>query len=88
MAKASSKSATPSAETEAAKCAVTREEFKAAKPFMASLNGIPVAVTPKEFKTGTLGWFANGKVSLDVNGTVVNASFMIQVFIPHSADAE
>lgn len=54
-------------------CPVTRAEFLAkAKPVMVTINGVPMQAERKEFSTGSLGWYLNGKVSLEVGGTPVS----------------
>ena len=56
----------------ATKCPVTRAQFLSnAKPITVSLNGHPVLLEVKEFSTGSLGYYANGKVTLDVGGVPV-----------------
>jgi hypothetical protein len=47
--------------------ALTRESFRAqAQPVTVSINGVPLLAEPREFSTGSLGWYLNGKVSLKV----------------------
>ena len=56
----------------ATRCPVSRKQFTDnAKPITVSLNGQPVLLEVKEFSTGSLGYYANGKVTLDVGGTLV-----------------
>jgi len=70
-------------------CVVTRDQFrKGAKPLTGKVGETPLAIVPKEFDTGTLGWFTNGKTIVEINGIPVNVSFMVQLFIPHSKDAK
>jgi hypothetical protein len=52
-------------------CPITREQFTAAKPVTVIVNGVELLATPKEFSTGSLGWYLNGKTNLDVGGTSV-----------------
>ncbi len=79
-----------SVETSSAKaCAVSRADFrKNAKALNGSVNDTPIAIAPKEFKTGTLGWFANGSTIVMMDGVPVKATFMVQLFIPHSQEAK
>lgn len=54
-------------------CPVTRAEFlEKAKPVAVTINGIPMQAEVREFSTGSLGWYLNGKVSLDVGGKSVS----------------
>jgi hypothetical protein len=56
----------------ATRCLVSRAHFVAnAKPITVSLNGQPVLLEVKEFSTGSLGYYANAKVGLDIGGTLV-----------------
>jgi len=54
-------------------CPVTRADFLAnAKPISVTINNVPLLADVKEFSTGSLGWYLNGKVSIDVGGTPVS----------------
>jgi hypothetical protein len=53
-------------------CPINRSEFRAkAKPVAVTINGIPLQAEVKEFSTGSLGWYLNGKTMIDVGGTQV-----------------
>ena len=48
-------------------CSVTRPEFlNDAKPVEITINGIPMTADVKEFSTGSLGWYLNGKTNVKV----------------------
>lgn len=50
-------------------CPLTRGEFRAhAKPIMVDIGGKKVEAEVKEFSTKSLGWFINGKTTVEVNG--------------------
>ena len=50
-------------------CSITRSQFHShAKPQSATVAGVPLALAAKEFSTHSLGWGANGKVTIDING--------------------
>jgi hypothetical protein len=51
-------------------CPVSREVFRAKAPrtLAITINGKPVAAEYKEFNTGSMGWFLNGKTTVDVDG--------------------
>ena len=52
-------------------CAVTRPEFLShAQPLTVTIEGIPQAALPKEFSTGSLGWFLSGKTTMDAGRTL------------------
>lgn len=46
---------------------VTREQFwSEAKSLNVELNQIPMTAEPKEFSTGSLGWYLNGKATVKI----------------------
>jgi hypothetical protein len=51
-------------------CPVTREHFRnTAKAVTVRIGDLSALVaTPKEFSTNSIGWFANGKVVIEVGG--------------------
>ena len=53
-------------------CPITRNDFRAkAKPVTVTIGGVPLVAEVKEFSTGSLGWYLNGKTTIEVNGTPV-----------------
>jgi hypothetical protein len=53
-------------------CPISRTEFRAnAKPITVQIGQIPLVAEVKEFSTGSLGWYLNGKTSIEVNGVPV-----------------
>lgn len=52
-------------------CPITRDQFDAAKPVTVVVNGVEMTAPPKRFSTGSLGWYLNGKTTIDVNGVAV-----------------
>ena len=52
-------------------CPITRDQFRTgAKALPITISGQTMLAEPKEFSTGSLGWYLNGKVVVDVNGEV------------------
>ncbi len=50
-------------------CPIDRATFRAnAKPVAITIDGVPVPAAVKEFSTGSLGWYVNGKTTVHVNG--------------------
>lgn len=48
-------------------CPVTRVEFRQnAQPVEVTINGISMTAEVKEFSTGSLGWYLNGKANVKV----------------------
>ena len=53
-------------------CPISRAEFRScAKPTGVTIAGIPLVADVKEFSTGSLGWYLNGKVTIEINGQPV-----------------
>jgi hypothetical protein len=68
-------------------CPISRKEFLAhAKPIAVKIGELPLAATVKEFQTGSLGWFLNGKTSIDVNGTPVAVQIGLNITVLGSKD--
>lgn len=48
-------------------CPITRDDFNNnAQAVEITIGGIPMQAEVREFSTGSLGWYLNGKVSLKV----------------------
>lgn len=44
---------------------LTRSHFRAnAKPIRLNIDDLQLNLDPKEFSTGSLGWYANGKITV------------------------
>ena len=68
-------------------CKVTRQQFRSdAQPVQVILNGVPLQAFPKEFKTGSLGWFVNGKMSVTVGGVPVTVQVGVNLTIVGSKE--
>ncbi len=53
-------------------CPISRAEFhKTAQPVKVVINGVEMIAEVKEFKTGSFGWYLNGKTTLPVGGKTV-----------------
>jgi hypothetical protein len=69
-------------ETAVAKCPVTRAEFReSAQPVKVEINGIPMIAEVKEFSTGSLGWYLNGKSVIDVGGKQVTVQIGMNITV-------
>jgi hypothetical protein len=58
-------------------CPITREQFiddAAQMPIKIGDSGVLTA-DPREFSSGSLGWFANGKVTVIIDGVAVKCQF-------------
>jgi hypothetical protein len=68
-------------------CAITRQQYTAnAKPVTVAINNQPLSASPKQFSTGSMGWFANGKVSLIVDGIPVQCQVSLNITVIGSKD--
>lgn len=69
-------------------CPITREQFlaKAKAMLPASVAGVPLPVGAREFGTGSLGWYGNNKMTLEVDGQPVTVQVGITVTIVGSKD--
>ena len=53
-------------------CPISRAQFRQhAKPLIVKIGDKEFKAVVKEFSTGSLGWYLNGKTMIDVGGTLV-----------------
>ncbi len=70
-----------------AKIQLTRAEFReAALPVKVEINGVPMMAEVKEFSTGSLGWYLNGKTVIDVGGKPVSVQIGMNLTIVGSKE--
>ena len=63
-------------------CPLTRADFRdKAKPITVVINNVPLQAEVKEFSTGSLGWYLNGKMSIDVDGKLVSVQIGMNLTI-------
>ena len=68
-------------------CPVTRQQFvDGAKPVEVVINGNKMTAHPKEFSTGSLGWYLNGKTTIDIGGTLVSVQIGLNLTIVGSKE--
>jgi hypothetical protein len=67
-------------------CPITRAQFRDAKPVELTINGTPMRADAREFSTGSLGWYLNGKTVVDVNGTKVTVQVGVNLTIVGSKE--
>lgn len=64
--------ATATPATKKTTCPITREQFRAgAKPVEVTINGVPMVASVKEFSTGSLGYYLNGKTVVKIGDVPV-----------------
>lgn len=70
-----------------ARCPVTREEFAKDAPVLeGNVAGVPVLIEPKEFSTGSLGFYANPKITVEIGGKRVPCQASVMLTIIGSKD--
>jgi len=68
-------------------CPVTRAEFREqAQPVKVEINGIPMMAEVKEFSTGSLGWYLNGKTVIEVGGKQVSVQIGMNLTVVGSKE--
>jgi hypothetical protein len=66
---------------------ITRQQFRdGAKPVEVNVGGTPMFAIPREFSTGSLGWYLNGKTLIDVNGVKVTVQVGVNLTIVGSKE--
>lgn len=65
---------------------ITRTELKNAPALVLDVGGTPVVASAREFSTGSLGWFAAGKATIDVNGKKVQVQVSSNITVIGSKD--
>jgi len=73
--------------TRKTQCPVSREQFSThAKPVTVAINNQPLSSSPKQFSTGSMGWFANGKVQVVIDGIPVMCQVSTNITVIGSKD--
>ena len=57
-----------------------------AKPVSVVINNIPLQAEVKEFSTGSLGWYLNGKTSIEIDGKLVPVQIGLNLTIVGSKE--
>jgi hypothetical protein len=68
-------------------CPITRDQFRSqAKPMTITIGNVPLAAEVKEFSTGSLGWYLNGKTSVEIDGVPVSVQIGLNLTIVGSKE--
>ena len=68
-------------------CALNRDEFRThARPVTITVGGVPLVADVKEFSTGSLGWYLNGKTVLEIDGKAVSVQIGLNLTIVGSKE--
>jgi hypothetical protein len=70
-------------------CPISKSQFvDKAEPVKLVINGQELVADCKEFSTGSFGWFYNGKVSVLVDGKLLNVQVGLNLTVVGSKEAE
>jgi hypothetical protein len=68
-------------------CPISREEFLAkAEAIKIELNGFPLTAEPREFSTGSFGWYVNAKAPITVDGKTIQVQVGMNLTVVGSKD--
>jgi len=68
-------------------CPVTRGDFLSqAKPVVVKIGDVPLTAEVKEFSTGSLGWYLNGKTTIEVGGVPVSVQIGMNLTVVGSKE--
>ena len=68
-------------------CPVSRAEFvEKAQPVEVVINGNPQMAEVKEFSTGSLGWYLNGKTTIKVGDKLVSVQIGLNLTVVGSKE--
>ena len=68
-------------------CPISRADFQTnAKALTVVVNNVPLVAEVKEFSTGSLGWYLNGKTSIEVGGKPVSVQIGMNLTIVGSKE--
>jgi hypothetical protein len=68
-------------------CPITREQFREkAKPVAVTIGGNTMTADVKEFATGSLGWYLNGKTTVEIDGVPVSVQIGVNLTIVGSKE--
>jgi hypothetical protein len=69
-------------------CPIDRGDFlKSASAVTFEIAGTPVTAEPREFSTGSFGWYFTGKVNIEVNGKKLPVQVGCNLTVVGSKDA-
>ena len=68
-------------------CSISRADFRAhAKAVSVIINQVPLLAEVKEFSTGSLGWYLNGKTTIEIDGKPVPVQIGLNLTIVGSKE--
>ena len=68
-------------------CPISRADFLAkAQSIKIDIAGFPMQADPREFSTGSFGWYVNGKASIQVDGKPIQVQVGMNLTVVGSKD--
>jgi hypothetical protein len=68
-------------------CPISRADFRTqAKPIAVTINNVPLMADVKEFSTGSLGWYLNGKTTIEIGGKLVSVQIGLNLTVVGSKE--
>jgi len=68
-------------------CPISRKDFLThAKPIAVKIGEVPLSAAVREFSTGSLGWYLNGKTSIEVNGVPLAVQIGLNITVVGSKE--
>jgi hypothetical protein len=68
-------------------CPITRAEFRSkAKPVSVTIAGKEQIAEVKEFSTDSLGWYLNGKTTVEIDGKPVSVQINMSLIVVGSKE--
>ena len=70
-------------------CPISRPDFLAkAEPQKVMIGTTEVTAAPREFSTGSFGWYYNGKINVTVDGKVLSVQLGLNLTVVGSKESE
>ena len=70
-------------------CPIPRADFLAkAESLKFDLGGFPMVAEPREFSTGSFGWYVNGKANLSVDGKNLSVQVGMNLIVVGSKETK
>jgi hypothetical protein len=73
--------------TKKSSCPVSRAEFAAkAKAVAVEIGGQTILADARQFSSGSLGWYANGKITIKIDGVPVQVQVGLNLIVVGSKE--
>jgi len=68
-------------------CPISRADFLAkAEPLKIDISGFPLQADPREFSTGSFGWYVNAKAPVTIDGKTIQVQVGMNLIVVGSKD--